>query len=450
MPAKRRTPGATISPAQPTPTRAITIAPASLRGQVVQFWHPYSAEAQVLLDLMTQEFNKTNPWGIQVENLSLPGFTVLQARLRQAGEGGQLPDVWTAPTFQALLLDAGGEAVADLSPYISDLEYGLSLEEQRDFLTALWNQDRIPAPALKGHANPQGKHIGLPWVRGGILLLYNHTWAQELGFPRAPESHTGFRDQACAAARRNTTDSDRQNNGTGGWMLTGDPAELSGWLYAFGAEVVREDGRGYQFDTPAARQAFEYVAQLAAGGCLWQAGEASLAQALAQRRALFLAVSLADLPQLRVELEALEAADEWQILPFPSPGGQPAVVAYGYSLVLSRSTPERQLAGWLFMRWLSSSQNQARWAQYNFSLPSRRSAPAEMQTGLVQNRDWVDALDFLPYLHAEPYYASWQNVRWSLGDALNQLVSAPLGPQQPIEILRMLDGLAAEIHLQIR
>lgn len=443
-------PGSAIDEITPTPVPAIAVLPESLRGRVVRFWHPYSGEAQILLDLMIQEFNKTNPWGIRVESQAVSGFSALTTSLRQAFEAGAMPEVWTALNYQALQLDADGKVVADLTPYIGDAIYGLSPEEQGDFLPSVWNQERIPAPALKGRASQQGKHLGLPWARNGDLLFYNRTWAQELGFATPPETPTGFRDQACAAARFVASHSARLTEGVGGWMILGTPSELIGWLYAFGAEIARPDGRGYQFDTPEARQAMDFLAQLASQKCLWQASQPEPLQAMMERQAMFAVVSLSDLANLRPASAAEEKADLWQWIPFPSPLNQPVVVAYGYSLYLTQSTPEQELAGWLFMRWLTSPENQARWAQFNFLYPSRQSATEKLRRQTLPNPDWAMALSYQSLLRPEPYYVSWQRVRWSLNDALSQLIASQGQPVQAVEILRMLDELAAEIHLQIR
>ena len=449
--------GASTSTAlpSPTPTRAITLAPSALRGQVVQFWHPYTGAAQVLLDKLTQEFNQTNRWGIRVENTSVPGFTVLEERLRQAVQaqaGDELPDVWPMSTSQALLLDANGEVITDLQPYVADAEYGLTAAEQADFLPALWAQDHIPALAVKGRSSPDGKRLGLPWVRTGMLLLYNRTWAQELGYPSPPLSSTGFRDQACATGKANRTDRDRQNDATGGWLVTGDPAELAGWIYAFGGDFNRPDGRGYQFDTPEARQAVEFIQALHRQGCAW-AGAAAPAEAFTARQALFVAVSLSSLEELQSALA--DSSDEWLLLPFPAEqaSGMPAVVAYGPSLVVAQSKPAPQLAAWLFVRWLASPESQARWAQLNHAFPTRLSALDHLQT--TSSRDaggqtWRLSLEYLPSLRPEPYYASWGTVRWSLGDALNQLMLPDMTVDKSLQVLQLLDELAAEVHVQVR
>lgn len=486
-PSPSRTPPTKGTPTA-SPTPVIDVPATSLQGLTVHFWHPYTGEAQVLLDLITREFNTTNRWGIQVVNTSVSGFTSLGRRLRQAALDQALPDLWTMFTYQALQIDANGEVVADLAPYIADHVYGLTVAEQGDFLPALWQQDQVPPPALKGRSPPEGKRLGLTWTRSGVLLVYNQTWAQELGFSAPPETPLEFERQVCAAAQANNTDSDRHNDGSGGWMLTGDPSELLGWFQAYGAQINREDGRGYQFDTPEAGQAIDFLHELSQQGCAWLADEADPLAALSERRALLVAMPLVDLvnqqdtatsvdptpavpeatgtparrlvtgtaqpPTATIPLATFTAtvppADTWLPLPFPSPAGSPAVVSYGLSLVVGQSDAERQLAAWLFVRWLTSPENQARWVQFTHSLPVRRSALEDMQIDQLHEPAWEAALSYLDYLQAEPYYVSWSVVRRTLGDAVSQLFQADFSDEQAARILKMLDELAAEIHLQVR
>ena len=480
-----RTPMPPASPT-PLPTSAIDVPATALRGLAIQFWHPFAGEAQVFLDQIAQEFNRTNSWGIQIENTSVSGFTLLGQRLRQAALEQTLPDVWTMFTYQALQIDANGTVVTDLQPYIQDSVYGLTPDEQKDFLPALWNQDLVPPPALKGRSATESKRLGLAWTRTGVVLVYNQTWAEELGFTRPPETPEEFQLQVCAATNANSTDSDRQNDGTGGWAVTGDPAELLGWLQSFGAQFSREDGRGYQFSTPEARQAVNFLEELVRDGCAWKTSGVDLGEVLGARRALLAAVPLADLGNYQplreqsVSAEGLpftegqdpsgtqtvpavtdtvppatatadaEQVDVWLPLPFPSPSGNPAVVAYGPSLVVGQSQPERQLAAWLFVRWLTSAENQARWVQFTRTLPVRQTALEFMQPAALREPAWETSLQYLPYLQAEPYYVSWSVVRWTLEDAVDQLFKTENSAEQADLILKMLDELAAEIHLQVR
>lgn len=479
-PSPSRTPFPTPS-VTPLPTSIINVPTSSLQDLSIRFWHPYTGEAQVLLDLITREFNKTNTWGIQVENTSIPGFTRLEQRLHQAAETKSLPDMWTMSTYQALQIDANGTVVADLSPYIEDAVFGLSDAEQEDFLPALWQQDLVPPPALKGRTSPQDKRMGLPFVRSGALLVYNQTWARELGFSRPPETPEEFREQVCAAAQANNADSEPGNDGSGGWLVTGNPVELIGWLQAFGAQISRQDGRGYQFDTPEARQAVTFLYDLRRDGCAWLSPAAAPETALSERKALLAVMPLDDLVmmQLAFPVQAatstssvptaitatpadgtkiiptpapsatVEPQDTWLPLPFPS-SGSPAVVAFGPSLVVGQSQPERQLAAWLFARWLTLPENQTRWVQQTHALPVRRSAVDSMQSQRQEPPAWGTSLFYLSYLQPEPYYVSWGVVRLTLGDAVQYLFQLDYSAEQVAQIPAMLDELAAEIQIQIR
>jgi ABC-type glycerol-3-phosphate transport system substrate-binding protein len=146
----------------------------------------------------------------------------------------------------------------------------------------------------------------------------------------------------------------------------------------------------------------------------------------------------------------IEPADLWLPLPFPS-SLSPAVVSYGPSLIVGQSQPERQLAAWLFVRWITLAENQARWVQATHALPVRRSAvDAILPSKLQAPSTWEAALTYLPYLQAEPYYVSWSVVRLTLGDAVLHLFQPDYSPEDAAEILATLDELAAEIQLQVR
>jgi hypothetical protein len=198
-----------------------------------------------------------------------------------------------------------------------------------------------------------------------------------------------------------------------------------------------------------------FIHSFAQQGCAWH-GDVVPVEAIATRQALFALVRLADLGDLQNSLD--EASIDWTLLPFASAqeGGLSAIVSYGPSLVIAQSTASRQLAAWLFIRWLTSPENQARWAQINHAFPTRSSALDHLQLAPVRDsawQSWRQSLEYLPALHSEPYYASWSKVRWSLADGLTQLCltcqTARKRRSNPL-VLQMLDDLAAEIHIQVR
>ena len=76
-------------------------------------------------------------------------------------------------------------------------------------------------------------------------------------------------------------------------------------------------------------------------------------------------------------MAAADNADTWTVLGFPGPD-QTGVVIYGSSYVVLKSTPQQQLASWLFVRWLLSPENQMKWVEVTglFPLSTERRSRA--------------------------------------------------------------------------
>ena len=67
-------------------------------------------------------------------------------------------------------------------------------------------------------------------------------------------------------------------------------------------------------------------------------------------------------------MSRLDNTDEWTLIPFPGSTAR-VLVAYGPSYSVLKSTPEKQLAAWLFARWLLSPENQAQWVDASALFP---------------------------------------------------------------------------------
>jgi ABC-type glycerol-3-phosphate transport system substrate-binding protein len=149
------------------------------------------------------------------------------------------------------------------------------------------------------------------------------------------------------------------------------------------------------------------------------------------------------------QAEAFQAAgnqDEWTVMPFPSPNRKPAFDVYGPSYILLKSTPERQLASWLFVRWLAASQNQARLAEATGSLPLRTSVFEQLSAYRVRYPAWQAIAQQLSAARGEPKEQSWRVVRWALGDATTQLFRSYFTMDQIPGLIDFLDRTAADLQ----
>lgn len=419
----------------PQPISTLEVDPEALKGSVVKYWHVWQGEAPRLTDALVSEFNAANPWGIRVQAVYVGDYDALSSQILGALQDGELPDMAVAYVHQALDWNAEENILVDLSDYVNDPLWGLSPDEQADFYPVFWD-----------HPVTDDLRIGVPALRSGQVLYYNTTWAKELGFTSPPGTIAEFKEQACAAGRANLDDDAPENDKTGGWIISTHPSTVLGWLYAFGAPVSRPDGRGYRFNTPEVKEAFGFLRQLYEEGCAWfPEGQSSEAE-FARRLGLFAAGSLSGIPYQEAALKSADNPDDWTVIPFPKGDGNPAIDVYGPNFVILKSSPERQLASWLFIKWLLTPENQSRWALTTRSFPLQKSLGESMvkeKTGAAQ---WHAALGLLQYAQPEPQYRSWGVVRWALGDATTQLFRWYFTPEQLPDTLGLLERTAAELH----
>jgi ABC-type glycerol-3-phosphate transport system substrate-binding protein len=283
----------------------------------------------------------------------------------------------------------------------------------------------------------------LPVVRSAQVLYYNQSWAEEL-FSRTAGHPGAVQEQACA--RHNRADDDPQNDGSGGLAISTQPTAAAGWLESFGSEFARPDGSGYRFNTSQVEEAFRFLRGLYDAGCAWLPENDSFEDDFASRRALFTAGSLADVPGQLAIMERAGNRDRWTVLPFPSPDGEPAISAYGPSYVILKTTPEQQLAAWLFARWLSEPERQAALALASGTLPTRRSAAQQLSALSSSSAQWHAGQGLIETARMEPSFASWSTVRWALGDAATQLFRYYFTADGIPSLVQLLDETAQELH----
>ena len=285
----------------------------ALRGVRVNVWHPYFGAEASLFDSQVGQFNKENEWGIVVSAESKGNFNELFLQTDAVLKDTNHPHVVIAFPEHAL---GWRDHVVDLNPYLSDAVYGISAMEQSDFAKVIWMQDEL-----------DGVRYGVPAQRTGRFLLYNQTWARELGFDSPPATPSEFEGQACAANQALRADADPKNDLLGGWLIDADPMTSLSWLFAFDGGV--QEAQGYRFLMPNNIAAFRYLKILQQDGCAWVASsDLSVYDRFASRQALFATASLEEFAGQSRAVFAKGNKDDWTVLAFPG-DEKDALVIYG-------------------------------------------------------------------------------------------------------------------------
>ncbi len=406
----------------PTPGYDLGIAPQDLKGVEVLVWHGWDGTSASLLAQMAGEYNLTNKWKIRVLVESQLNLSLLNSAVKNVLGRPEQPDLVVALPEHIL---AWQPQVLELTPYETQKVIGLE-------------PGLIPAGFIDQSRQGEDQY-GLPAARSARFIFYNASFAHDLGFEAAPRTTEEFRKQACAANAFWKQDDDQTNDGFGGLVL--DVIDAANWQTPFswlaaGGGQVFSDGK-YQFNTPENINALGFLTQLRDADCAWLSDSDTNFEHLATRRALFITGGLGDISAQTAAFSAIASPDKWTLLPFP--GNQAGIVPYGPDYAILKSTPERQLAAWLFLRWLLEPQNQIRWSRGTGLLPVTQPVLKMLATDFTLKPQWGAALELIPQSRIYPQTSTWSLVNKILADGM--LAYNRSYPNVPLEnILKMMDG----------
>lgn len=428
------TPLVTEAPIQATPTVtpvAIDVDASSLKGVQIFFMHPWTGAAATLMDTLTDEFNRTNTWGIQVNEVAPGSAGSLKDTLLADMQNSLPPEVIAAPIDELLALNRNSKTVVDLTPYVNSAQWGMDTATLQNFEPLFWNQDAV-----------NGYRYGIPAQRTAKVMFYNRTWATELGFANPPTTFNDFTQQVCAAHAAMKKDNDPTNDGLGGWLIDNDAMTVASWGTAFGAQF--ESNGKITFDTPELQMTYTNLRTLIDSGCAWQGKEASPYNYFAKRQTLMYSADLQDLTQQQFAEQAANSTDDWMVIPFPTTT-QTFVLTDGPSYAILATRPEKKLAAWLFVRWMSSADHIGALVKASTTLPLSQNIinySIELSDSIPQ---WKQAVDLLPQAQVLPANAYWPQAKMILEDATWQFITLNMKGDQIPSLTQQMDQTLTDL-----
>jgi multiple sugar transport system substrate-binding protein/sn-glycerol 3-phosphate transport system substrate-binding protein len=396
-------------------------------GQTITFWHQHSRERQEGLAKMVERFNATNEWGITVVEEYAGGYSDIYNKMVTAIAGNSVPDLVVGYQNESAAYEYAG-ALTDLTDYVDSPKWGI--DDPSDFFQGFYMQDV--------NAQFGGKRLGFPPNRSIEVMYYNQTWLEELGYDGPPQTWAEFAEM-CEAA----TDPDA---GTYGYAISTDASRFFAMVISRGGDIAKADGSGYQFATPEATAAMEFMVDLYNKGYAHKIAESYGDQTdFGNKKVLFTIGSSSGLPYYGLAVDAGEAGSfEWGPAAPPHTGSRATVNVYGASVSVPKTTPERQLAAWLFVRWFSEPEQQAEWVTISNYFPVRYSVADNLGDYFKQNPRFEEAFNILQTsdTKAEPPYLGYSEIR----DLVNAAYNAIIDGADVAETLQELEDEANEIH----
>lgn len=425
-------PAAPAAPGAEQATEAAAEAPAAEgayagvdpTGQTVVWWHQHSGSREENLLKMIAEFNESNEFGITIDPQNQGGYDQIRDKVNSSIAAGELPAALLVGYQNDQSFYQLNDTLVDLETLMTDATWGLSAEEVDDFYAAFLEQS----------VNPlfDNQRLGFPPNRSMEVLYYNQTWLEELGFSGPPATPAEFKEMACAGAAS-------LGDGTGGYILRDDASAVAAWTFAFGGDVLTEDGTSYVYNSPATVEAMTFLKDLYDSGCAYFFTEGYPDPQFAARKGIFAQGSTSGIPFYArgiatVAEEQGRDPDVWGVAAIPHTTANPVQNIYGGDVMITKTTPEQEVAAWIFVKWFTSPEIQARWSEISGYFPTRATTSEFFSDTLKDNVQFQQGVALLPFSAYEPQLISYTAVRDAATKAFNEIM-------QGADIQATLDAL---------
>ncbi len=317
-------------------------------GQTVVYWHQFSNAQEATMLEIIEAFNTSNEWGITVEPVAQGSYNDLRELMGAAIISGELPNLVAgyASDAASYFLDNGA---ADLRPYVESATYGLGEEQMADLNQSILNANVFSEEPFTGEM--------LAWAHqnSAQVMVINETMLETLGF-ETPTTWDEFNAIACAAAEATGPNGEDLY----GFPITGDSSEFEAMVASHGGSIYADGA--YQFTSAPVVDTLQMIKDQYEAGCYYypdrpfgNTGDFALGlNPMAPTSTAGFTFIINDFANAGIEAD-------WSVNSFPHTEGSEVVQVYVPSIILVPSTPEQELASWLFLKFLATPEAGAMW-----------------------------------------------------------------------------------------
>jgi multiple sugar transport system substrate-binding protein len=316
----------------------------------IEFW-AVGSEVEKIGELL-DDFRRENP-DVDVRIQQIP-WSAAHEKLLTAFAGDATPDVcqlgntWI-PEFATL------GALEPLDRYI---ERSKSVDKE-DYFAGLWKTNELDS------------HVyGIPWYADTRLLFYRKDLLAKAGWNSPPRTWSEW-----LATMRDLKKLNPKQYAI--LMPTNEWEHLSILGMQAGSQLLRDDGRYANFDTPEFRKAFEFYASLYDEGLapvVTKEQSANYWEEFARGHFAMYITGPWNIGEFRLRLPP-ELQDKWATAPFPRPDDAKFGVsqAGGSGLAMFKRSKNKE-AAWRLVEFLARPEQLVRFYQLTGNLPPRESA----------------------------------------------------------------------------
>ncbi len=320
-------------------------------GQTVVYWHQYTEDSSQgdTMAVLIADFNSSNEYGITVEALHQGSYGPIEDLMNTAILSGELPNL-VAGYANAVAGWANEGVVVDLNLLLNSPQWGIPADEQKMLNFNLLNVNQLDFPPFHG--------MRVAWANQNSLNVFytNLDIVERLGFERrAPQTLAEFEEIACAAGAA---------DGLQGYPLDTGTSHFESFVAAHGGAIFDGEAGAYSFEAAEVVATMDLFTRMLENNCAYLfAARYQNTGDFALGITPFAAGSSAGIPFITADAATAEMMDEWVITAFPGAEGVGQTIQlFVPSQAILITTPEAELATWLFVKYLAGTEAQLAWS----------------------------------------------------------------------------------------
>lgn len=329
----------------------------------IEFWHCMGSSNGELIQEITDSFNESQD-EIYVKAVHQGSYTDASTKLQAALSANQAPVV-AQMEIGSLGLFADAGQLVNLQSYAQEEDFNFD-DVMPGLLDASYYNDEL---------------IAIPHSRSLPVLYYNKDKFEEAGLENPPETWEDLKE----TAKTLTLD------GTYGYSCPLDQWYYTSLVMNAGGQIYNEDETSIGFNNEAGTAPLYLWKEMIAEGTMHVPSGQDYNSSEACRNA-FAAGTAAMIMQSSAQLKGLESTSEFEVgvgaIPMSSTRAYPAG---GSNLMMFQGhSEEEEQAGWEFIKYMTNTENAAKWASGTGYLPVRQSC--------MDNEDYKKMLEADPNL----------------------------------------------------
>jgi ABC-type glycerol-3-phosphate transport system substrate-binding protein len=386
-------------------------------------WHALTSDPQKgAFEAMVKQFNDTvgKDKGISVTALNQGNYTQLGQKAQGAITAGALPEIIHA--YESNVADyMKADVVVSLDPYVSSTKYGLDKTSQDDIYQPYYDTNRF--------AQFNNQLLSFPFTKSMFISYQSDDLLKAVG-KTTPKTWAEFEDAVKAITQKGADGKTTRY----GWAVPLDASNFNGWVYSRGGTLMSADQKTVKWDGKEGLEALQLLDRMIKGGYAYVPKGFDYQNDFAANKIGFFMGSTSTRPFVAM---AVKTPFNWSIAQVPQNDPAKAkTVMYGANAAILKSTPEKQLASWLFLKWFSDTDQTAKWATQSFYMPVRKSAqtsPVVKDYFTSKDPQGKQAFDLIATTSPEPNVRGQQDIRDVIFDMLTKVTTGTATPEDALK-----------------